>query len=303
MGLRPLAGGSAMVVPHSTRRPLISGACLVVLVLLAAAAAAPVVAAAPGKGSAGTSYRFTYSWRIESHTLSPHSGYTEEGSASHVAFVLSRANLTGVVATLSWRDAIGAPDNLTLEARSPGGAAFGPEAGSGGEGRIDLDAPVGSVPTGEVVIEAATEAEAWAQFLQAYPADPLETGEWNATVSVTDAGDLHVADVVTQPDPGNNWTLSVTYRTYGGVLLKKEKVTEETPTPTCPGSPGCPPVNNGTGNNETKKPATGAPRSPGSGGGLGVGSIATPMQIVAGVGAAVLGVGVALLVARKRDGP
>lgn len=277
-------------------------AALSLALLVAAALLAPLATAAGDGASAASTYRYTFAWRTQTFTLDPHDGFAVEGEGTDIPFGISRFNVTQVVLVLTWRDTVGEPDNFTLTTYSAAGGGFGPVSGSGSEGRLELPATLGSAPAGEVVIDAGTDADAWRAFNDAHPPAPFHRGDWSARIALTEAGDAYVAGVHTEDDTGNNFTLAVSGTAYVGVLVKKEKGPED-PSKTCPDAPGCTPTPDPEEEEDpdTTAPGNGAPRSPGgTNQKVGDGGTLTRTQMVAGAGAALLGMGIAILVARRK---
>ncbi|HWG90129.1 MAG TPA: hypothetical protein VNZ52_04690 [Candidatus Thermoplasmatota archaeon] len=277
--------------PH---QPLLALAAAVVLLF----GAVGVAAAQDPAGASAPRYRYTFVFVEENVTAPRLEGAGDEGQPVRFTLPGAPTNLTGLTATLRWRDDVGDPDRLSFLLIAPNGAGHGPVANESTDGVLSLSARAGSAPDGKVAIEAATEDEAWREFKARNPTIPAM--EWRAEVTVESAGDAIVAGIPVEEDRGNRWGVEVTYTTYRAVLAGKEELPppdeepDENPdeTPCLEDGTGCEDIDdeNLTGEDETLLELS--PRSNSKG-------FFTPMKLGLLVGAIVLGTGAALLVARR----
>lgn len=175
-------------------------------------------------------------FRVTSAQLLAEEGYLTEGDTAILPFQVVQANVSKVTMRIEFQDENATPagqrtrpDLFEIELKAPygdvtGGVLVRSDAASGGGlGQAEF---VVRPPPIRRTYEAATEGEARAAFERNDPADATAKGEWNARVTLVEAGDGEAAQgVPLAPGPvadaGDEWTITITIQTYALAVAEK----------------------------------------------------------------------------------
>ncbi len=189
------------------------------------------------------------------------------GSGASIPVDVAATNVTTVAFTVTWGDAgDGATATFRLDAQSPAGVHAPPVEGTGGT--LTLRVPFAALP-GDFVVNASSEADAWAALNSAHPETSNGTGTWTVRVTYVSAAG---ADGNGTAAPDRSYALRAGIARYDASLRSTEAVPPAPTNDSATGGGGnatAPPDDNATG------PGAGAGNDNGSGAGNGTADAGT----------------------------
>lgn len=172
-------------------------------------------------------------------------GYLMEGESILLPFQILKSNVSKVTMRIEFQDGNTTPagqgtrpDLFEIELKAPDGDVTGgvlvrsdPTSG-GGIGQAEF---IVRAPPIQRELEAASDMEARAAFERNDPPDATGEGEWQARVTMVDAGDADTAQGLPLgagpvADTGDEWKITITIQTYSLQVSEKPGTRQRTDT-------------------------------------------------------------------------
>ncbi len=157
--------------------------------------------------------KFKVTWEELHATLDTVNGHTDENASTIETVAVDATNITWVRFNLTWNDdirafGIGTPnDEFVLTVTNPRGETLVGFETTNQSIRLEFRV---QPPPDALDYEARTSDEVLAKVLSAVAPSRKGNGDWEANVTIVNAGDfIDINQSVVNPDRGNNWTLEV----------------------------------------------------------------------------------------------